>query len=126
MVDNGGATNYKMPIATDRILERRSRRRRSRWERRNFADSISSRGCSAEEATNCAPGDIETSGEVAQRDSGSVPPLTLVEINYSENKDSHPSRVIARLQVADRLQVQRAITSAFDNYSQRRGSTANT
>lgn len=49
---------------------------------------------------------------------GGVPSLTLVEINYSGNKDSHPSRVIARHQVADRLQVRRAITSAFDNYSQ--------
>lgn len=115
-----------MAVSTDRISER-SRRRRRRRQRRNFADSIASRGRPAEEATNCAPGDIETSREVARRERlASVPPLTLVEINYSENKDSHPSRVIARLQVADRLQVQRAITSAFDNYSRRRGSTANT
>lgn len=76
-----------------------------------------------EETTNYS--DIETSKKVARR-LGGIPPLTLVEINYSGNKDSHPSRVIARRQVADRLQVRRAITSAFDNYSQLRGSTANT
>lgn len=74
-----------------------------------------------EETTNCALGDIETSGGSCSGETRKCSPLTLVEINYSGNKDSRPSRVIARRQVADRLQVrQRAITSAFDNYSQRR------
>lgn len=57
-----------------------------------------------EETTNCSVTSRDVEGSYSG-ETRKCSPLTLVEINYSGNKDSRPSRVIARRQVADRLQV---------------------